>query len=96
MSFRVLILALAIITGLQPVMSFGADLDGGANVDGGGGNGGGGNGGGGGGGGGNGGGGGGGGNDRGGRRRKRGNDRPNRPMRDRGPRLPGFYNPGGD
>jgi len=39
-----------------------------------------------------------GGNDRGGRRRKRrGPDRQNnRPNRDRGPRLPGFYNPGGD
>ena len=33
MSFRVFILALAIVTGLQPVMSFGADLDGGANVE---------------------------------------------------------------
>jgi ATP-dependent DNA helicase RecQ len=48
--------------------------------------------------------GGGGGDDRGGRgkRRRRGRDRerdrdrPNRPNRDRGPRLPGFYNPGGD
>jgi ATP-dependent DNA helicase RecQ len=40
----------------------------------------------------------GGGNDRGGRRRRRrGNDRQhNRKDRDRGPRLPGFYNPGGD
>jgi ATP-dependent DNA helicase RecQ len=42
----------------------------------------------------------GGGDDRGGRkgrRRGRNNDRPNRNRdRDRGPRLPGFYNPGGD
>jgi ATP-dependent DNA helicase RecQ len=42
-----------------------------------------------------------GGNDRGGnggrRRKRRGPDRQNnRPHRDRGPRLPGFYNPGGD
>jgi ATP-dependent DNA helicase RecQ len=37
-----------------------------------------------------------GGNDRGRRRKRRGNDRPNRPNRERGPRLPGFYNPGGD
>jgi ATP-dependent DNA helicase RecQ len=39
-----------------------------------------------------------GGNDRGGRRkRRRGReDRQHRPNRDRGPRLPGFYNPGGD
>jgi ATP-dependent DNA helicase RecQ len=38
-----------------------------------------------------------GGNDRGGRRRKRrGNDRQQNRHRDRGPRLPGFYNPGGD
>ena len=36
MSFRAFILALAIITGLQPVMAFGADLDGGADVGGGG------------------------------------------------------------
>ena len=35
MRFRAFILALAIITGLQPVMAFGADLDGGAVVDGG-------------------------------------------------------------
>jgi ATP-dependent DNA helicase RecQ len=39
----------------------------------------------------------GGGEDRGGRRRKRrGNDRHQNRNRDRGPRLPGFYNPGGD
>jgi ATP-dependent DNA helicase RecQ len=38
-----------------------------------------------------------GGNDRGGRRkRRRGNDRQHNRNRDRGPRLPGFYNPGGD
>jgi hypothetical protein len=38
-----------------------------------------------------------GGNDRGGRRRKRrGHDRQQNRNRDRGPRLPGFYNPGGD
>jgi ATP-dependent DNA helicase RecQ len=38
-----------------------------------------------------------GGNDRGGRRRRRrGNDRQQNRTRDRGPRLPGFYNPGGD
>jgi hypothetical protein len=38
-----------------------------------------------------------GGNDRGGRRRKRrGQDRQQNRNRDRGPRLPGFYNPGGD
>jgi hypothetical protein len=44
-------------------------------------------------------GGGGGGNDRGNRRKKRRgqrHERHNRPNRDRGPRLPGFYNPGGD
>jgi flagellar P-ring protein precursor FlgI len=41
-SFRAFMLALAIITGLQPVMAFCADLDGGANVDGGAGSGGGG------------------------------------------------------
>jgi flagellar P-ring protein FlgI len=45
-SFRAFMLALAIVTGLQPVMAFCADLDGGANVDGGAGDGGGGDGGG--------------------------------------------------